>query len=297
MNIFLPADHHLPAPLPFRLLARGLFLGALLLGLTADRGCAFEGHNYKIKAPPYTMAEIEKHIVDRPRSAEPYCDRAQAYLSAGECEEAVKDYSLALALEPRCKRALVGRSQASEMMGRHQAALLDVEKALAIGGSSCQAEAIRQKITILLGLKKYGQCPGLYDLLLKSVDLGVGPKDRVELLEERGRVYLLLNEPALALQDFSKARSAGAFRHYWIELERGRAYAMTGQAKEELQAYNIGIKQGESCNPRPGYKDSRLSELYLARAAYWRKHGKAAEALADEKRAKYVQGGLLRELY
>ena len=297
MNIFLPSEHHLPAPLRLRLLGRGLFLGALLLGLVADRSSAFEGHNYKIKAPPYSMAEIEKHIADRPRSAEPYCDRAQAYLSAGECEDAVKDYGRALALEPRCKRALVGRSEAAEMMGRHQEALADVEKALAIGGSAYQAEAIRQKITILLGLKKYEQCPGLYDLLLKSVDLGVGPKDRVELLEERGRVYLLLHQPALALQDLSRARSAGAFRHYWIELERGRAYAMTVQSAEELQAYNIGIKQGESCNQRPGYKDSRLSELYLARAAYWRKHGKAVEAAADEKRAKYVQGGLLRELY
>jgi tetratricopeptide (TPR) repeat protein len=58
------------------------------------------------------------------------CNRAAAYLGAGYHIEALKDCDLALSLDPLLDKALLRRALAREALGKHKAAIVDVQQLL-----------------------------------------------------------------------------------------------------------------------------------------------------------------------
>jgi tetratricopeptide (TPR) repeat protein len=256
---------------------------AACLFAVAYPALSFDGKPHTIKPPRYTMSEIEAHIKANPNDAAAYCDRAQANLTAGECETAIQDYSKALALDPRMSAAYLGRSQANEMLGKHPSALVDIDKAIVCAKPSTIADALNHKIVILKELKRPQECLPIYSKLIDGKLPGVGKNDRAELLERRASLYMSLGKAQLAVDDVLSI-GGNPSNHFWKYLTLGRAYLAMHKFDLALAAFNQGIATGEVRAAQRGMSDVRLIELYEERGRLYKKMGKSALADADFKK-------------
>ncbi len=256
----------------------------------------FKGEAHRIKTSKFSMKELNARIANNPNDADAFLERGQVYLSGGECDLAIADYSACLKLAPRAARALVGRSQANEMEGHHQLALLDLEQVIASKDPSALAEAYKNKIAVLKSLKRYSETPELYGKLLESKGLGVGQFDRYVLYKERADMYLTMGKPLLAIEDIKSCKLEKR-RHYWEYLLLGKAYGQLKKPEQELAAYSAGIKLSEDSKPAHINFDNRLAELYRARADLYTKMGKPALAKADMQVLVKMQNGIYEGFY
>lgn len=156
-----------------------------------------------IKTPgTRNMRELDAKVKTDP-SYQNYCNRADVLMVSGEADLAISDYNQALRIRPGATRPLLRRSQAYEMLGKCDRALLDCELAVRTARGEGLAEAILQKIRVLKALKRLNELPPLYEQLIASKNLGVGPQDRYNLYEERAEIYLKLRQPRKVLSDLA----------------------------------------------------------------------------------------------
>lgn len=266
------------------------------LVVNAPTSIGFEGDAYRIKTSKFSMKELDARLARNPNDADALLERGQVYLSGGECDLAIADYTACLKLAPRTARALVGRSQANEMEGHHQLALQDLEQVIASKDPSALAEAYKNKIAVLKSLKRYSETPELYGKLLESKGLGVGRFDRYVLHEERADMYLIIGKPLLAIEDI-KSCEKDERRHYWKYLLLGKAYGQLKKPEQELKAYSAGIKLAEDANLAHIGFNNRLAELYRARADLYARMGKPALAKADMQVLVKMQDGIYKNFY
>lgn len=268
---------------------------ALIACSASGQSCfSFDGLTYKLKAPDCSMAEIELRLRKNANDVTALLDRAQAYLTAGECELAAQDYGLVIKHNPRMARAYLGRSRALEMIGSHAQALLDIDQAIKLGDKASMADALLQKTVVLKSLDRGAECPPLYEQLIASKGLGVGPSDILNLREQRAALYLRLKKPELALLDLE---ICGAARPGSLDifLYKGKAYALLNNPEKELEAYSKGIKQDNVTRSLNG--DRIMADLYQARANLYKKMGKPSLAEADLKKSRTNQKTLYKEIY
>jgi tetratricopeptide (TPR) repeat protein len=240
------------------------------------------------------MVDIEERLRKNPYNTAALLDRAQAYLTAGECELAVQDYGLVIKHNPRMAKAYLGRSRALEMIGSHAQALLDIDQAIKICDNTCMADALLQKTAVLKALDRGSECPPLYEQLIGSKGLGVGPSDIVNLREQRAALYLRLKKPELALRDLEvcgRARPSSLD----IFLNKGKAYALLNSPEKELEAYSCGIKLDNTTRSLNG--DRYMADLYQARAKLYKKMGKQSLSEADLNKSRLNQKTLYKEIY
>lgn len=257
---------------------------------------AFDTRNYRIDAPTCSFKQIEERIARNPSDASAYCDRGLANLTAGECEDAIGDFTRALQFAPRLLRALYGRAQSYEMMGKDELALKDVDAILQMRQLKLRAESIKLKIAILKSMKRYADCLPLYSMLLTSTDLGVGRQDRIDLLIERGNLYLRLHKPELAIADLQQTMLHGEHVYNYIPI--GKAYQMMGDDSKALEAFSKGLSLYEKEKHRYGIPDGRLTDFYRLRAAIYTKQGKTELAKADlDKISSKAYKDTYREIY
>jgi len=255
---------------------------------------AFDGVNHRLKPPKSSMVEIEERLKRNPLDPAALCDRGQAYLTAGECELAVVDYSTALKQNAKLSQAYIGRSRANEMIGNHQAALSDVDIAIKIGDKSSLADAMLLKIGILSALNRPAESLPLYEQLITRKDIGVGQSDCINMLHQRSELFLRLNKPELAIKDTETSLLA---RPYSLScyLTQGKAYALLKKPDKELVAYSRGITfDTGKLNLSMGRS---ICQLYLARAKLYRNMGKLALAEADAKKARAQETNIYQDIY
>lgn len=240
------------------------------------------------------MTDIEARLRKNPSDVSALLDRAQAYLTAGECELAVQDYGAVIKQNQRASSAYLGRSRALEMIGNHAQALLDVDQAIKAGDKTSLADALLQKTAVLKALNRGAECPPLYEQLIDSKGLGVGSSDRVNLRQQRAALYLRLKKPELALLDLE---ICGAARPGSLDifLNKGKAYALLNKPEKELEAYSLGIKLDNITRSVTG--DRHMADLYQARAKLYKQMGKLALAEADLKKSRSNQKTLYKEIY
>lgn len=262
---------------------------------SSNQSCSsFDGLTYKLKAPACSMPVIEARLRKNANDVSALMDRAQAYLTAGECELAVQDYTAAIKQNPRAGSAYLGRSRALEMIGSHPQALLDIDQAIKLCDKTVLADAVLHKTAVLKALGRGAECPPLYEQLISSKGLGVGPGDIVNLREQRAAVYLRLKKPELALLDLEvcgRARPSSLD----IFLNKGKAYALLNNPEKELEAYSGGIKLDNITRNLNG--DRLMADLYQARAQLYKKMGKLTLAEADWKKSRTNQKILYKEIY
>ncbi|CAN5617434.1 hypothetical protein BH11CYA1_BH11CYA1_44190 [soil metagenome] len=274
-------------------LALALSLSVLVcVGVQAS--IAFDALNYKLKPPNCSMAQIEERLKKNPNDSGALCDRAQAFLTAGECELAVADYGSVIKHNPRMAAAYIGRSRANEMIGNHGAALLDINAAIKIGDKSCLADALLHKIAVLSALNRGLDCPAIFEQLINSKDLGVGPADRANLLQQRSELYLRMKKPELAIKDTETCLLARP-TSLTCYLNQGKAYAQLKQPQKELAAYCRGIKL-DNGKLRLSYRRV-ISELYVARAKLYESMGKSSLAKADLLKARAEESDVYQDVY
>jgi tetratricopeptide (TPR) repeat protein len=240
------------------------------------------------------MIDIEERLRKNSTNTAALLDRAQAYLTAGECELAAQDYGVVIKHSPRMTKAYLGRSRALEMIGSHAQALLDIDQAIKLGDKACMADALLQKTAVLKSLDRGAECLPLYEQLIVSKGLGVGASDVLNLREQRAELYLRLKKPELALLDLE---ICGVARPGSLDifLNKGKAYALLNNPKKELEAYSNGIKLDHVTRSLNG--DRYMADLYQARAKLYKKMGKLSSAEADLKKSRTNQKTLYKEIY
>lgn len=266
------------------------------LTLSVAPGLSFEDGAHNIKASEFSMRELDARIAKNANDAYAYRERGQAYLSAGECDLAIADYNRCLKLAPKTARALVGRSQAYEMEGRHLLALADVDEVIASKDTSALADAYKNKITLLKSLKRYSETPEYYGKLLESKGLGVGQRDRFGLHEARADMYIAIGKPLLAIEDI-KACEKDELCHYGKYVILGKAYRLLHKPEQELEAYSAGIARYESEKVKRQHFNRHLSELYQARADLYARIKKPGLAKADMQVLSKMHGGVYNDVY
>lgn len=127
-----------------------------------------------------------------------YFSRASAYWFAGKHEQAVKDFSRELHLEPDSVRALSGRGQCLAEIGQYSRAVEDLEWAvkLAKDNEFMIASARNGLALAYAGLGRFDDALKTFDDSLKTAP------DNAWAYFNRARAYELMKEPTKAREDY-----------------------------------------------------------------------------------------------
>lgn len=258
----------------------------------------FECKAYRIKPPSQTMDQLNERIRRNSLDAQAFCDRGQAYLSAGESEEAIKDYNRALALNAKLGDALTGRAYGLAMERRYSDAIADLDKVQALNDRHAMAQALYQKSLIYQDLKQYDKIPELYDRLLNTKDIGVGPVDRENLHENKAKIFLLLKQPDAALKELTLLKDCER-RKLEVGLLKGKALCLKSDWQGAERSLTVAIEQGKADIKRHGEQLDRqtMTELYGARAAVFERLGLKEKARADRAEELKFKNRVFRALY
>ncbi len=143
------------------------------------------------------IARLEELLACRPAASD-YNNRGLMHFKLGHYEQALADYDLALALEPRLDSAYNNRANCYVVLGDLASAIADYEIALDFNPGNLRAR-INQGITY--------RDLGLYDLALENFDLVLllGRRLQGRAYAERGRTHHLQGDWNLAIADYQQA--------------------------------------------------------------------------------------------
>ena len=156
--------------------------------------------------------------------AEARFTRGGVYLKQDQIEQAIADYTVAIALKPNFAEAFLNRGNAYDDAGARDQALHDYDEALRINPSFAMAYSNRG----LLYDEK-----GEHDRAVKDYDqaLRLEPK-YLSAIKNRARARFYQGDFVAATQDFTQALSLNPTDAYvvlWLDLARDRA----GQASQD----------------------------------------------------------------
>ncbi len=159
-------------------------------------------------------------------------NRGDANLEQNRTEQAIQDYSAAIALKPDFEQALNNRANAYDDAGQQDLALHDYDEALRIDPSFAMAFSNRGLL--------YDE-RGEHDRAIQDYDqaLRLQPKYR-GALKNRGRARFFQGDFAAAVQDLGQALALAptdAYALLWLDLARGRA----GQASQDDLRRQAGV--------------------------------------------------------
>ncbi|MGW7229637.1 tetratricopeptide repeat protein [Streptomyces cyaneofuscatus] len=191
--------------------------------------------------------------------------RGRDHRKAARYDEAVEDYSEAIALIPDAERARYGRGWTLSLQGQYGEALADLDRAVEL--SPGEADNFVARGMTLFGLRRDEEAVADYD---RATELD--PGDPLPLAF-RGRTLLRLGRHEDALASCGRA----------LELDPERAYALAvrGDALQELGRFDEALADyGRAIELAP-----RGSFYLSGRAKVLREVGRFDEALADYGRA------------
>lgn len=144
--------------------------------------------------------------------------RGGVYLDQDQLDEAIRDYTVAIALKPDFAQAFNNRGNAHDDAGDGDKALRDYDEALRIDPGFAKALSNRGLVYDARG--EHARAIQDYDQALR-----VDPKYR-GALKNRGRARFFLGDFGAAAEDFGRALALGptdAYAALWLDLARGRA--------------------------------------------------------------------------
>ena len=237
--------------------------------------------------------------------AEAHINRARAYQSELDSENALADYTKAIELGIQSADVFEWRGAVYNNLGRTDEALADLTKAISLAPD--RSSAYRRRGTAYADSGNYEQALPDY---AKAIELD---PQNAEALIGRGWAYNFLAEPEKAIADFNHAVSLGSedpgahdglgyaynalreFDKALAELQRaldlgsddpnvynrrGFAFTKLGRLSEAINEYSRAIEIG------PGYANG-----YYNRSLQYEKLKRFEDALADIRRAIEIAGG------
>ncbi|MGC1455230.1 MAG: tetratricopeptide repeat protein [Nitrospirota bacterium] len=171
-----------------------------------------------------------------------YINRGTIYLDRGQLEDALRDYNIALTINPELIVGYSNRAQVYIRLNKHTNAMNDLTTALTINPRYVLGYVYRSMM-----YNWYGD----HDKALADLTAAVTIKpDFVSGYYHRGNTNLLIGQYDKAIADFSKALSLApnSPEGYFY---RGKAYRMSGRAKQAEQDFEAACKMGyrEACRP------------------------------------------------
>jgi tetratricopeptide (TPR) repeat protein len=256
-------------------LTKYVYVVLLLTALSAvangqNGACGEKDYECKIAAATRT-------IDSDPKNEEPYYDRGVAYKNNGQYDLAIADYTKYIAMKPKnpvyLADGFVGRANVYRITGKHDLAIADYGRALQIDPKNHNA-LLNRGITFW-NKKDYASALKDYDALL-----AMNAKDP-EAYYHRGLVFMDQGKNALAIAEFDKYVVLDVSNNEYIAdgfLNRGIVRFRNGDLAGSLADYTKSI----GLNPNQ-------AKTYEARAATYRKMGKADLAAADEQKAQELK--------
>ena len=218
-----------------------------------------EGHTQE------AVKEYSKAIELDPSFASAYHNRGILYNNLGEQQKALNDYNKAIELDPSYAFAYNGRGNVYRGFGERQKALDDYNKAIELDPSFAYAYNGRGNVYSDLG----EQQKALEDYN-KAIELD---SSYAHAYNGRGNVYSNLGEQQKALEDYNKAIELD-LNYKFAYRNRGLLYSKLGNLEAAVKDYTQAIQLD------PKYKNA-----YLNRADAYSALGQESLAEADRKAA------------
>ena len=169
-----------------------------------------------------------------------YINRGNIYLNHGQFEDALRDYDIALTINPDLIVGYSNRAQVYIRLNKHKNAMKDLTTALTLNPRYVLGYVYRSMM-----YNWYGD----HDKALADLTAAVTIKpDFVSGYYHRGNTNLLIGQYDNAIADFSKALSL-APNSPEVYFHRGKAYLKSGSAKQAEQDFEVACKMGyrEAC--------------------------------------------------
>ena len=218
-----------------------------------------EGHTQE------AVKEYSKAIELDPSFASAYHNRGILYNKLGEQQKALDDYNKAIELDPSYAFAYNGRGNVYRGFGERQKALDDYNKAIELDPSFAYAYNGRGNVYSDLGEQQKA-----LDDYNKAIELD---SSYAHAYNGRGNVYSDLGEQQKALEDYNKAIELD-LNYKFAYRNRGLLYSKLGNHDAAVKDYTQAIQLD------PKYKNA-----YLNRADAYSALGQESLAEADRKAA------------
>lgn len=203
--------------------------------------------------------EGAKPVVPSPADATPFLESGSSHSLSGEYEEAIRDFTHALEVDPQSARAFSQRGSALAALARFDEALEDFSEAIARGEDMAEAYFSRG---ILFLANRNDPEKAIADL---GKVIGLTPDDLKAYLC-RGAAYERLGLYKESISDFSKAADL-AQRDSAPLFNRGNVYLRSGDTEKAIADYSEALRRnpehaGALFNRAFGY--ARLGEFEKA---------------------------------
>lgn len=235
----------------------------------------------KKRAEYEKMSEYERALVDGAQLLESKSDWAKQYLGRGQAysglirkADAVKDFTMAIALDPKLSDAYYERAVLTATPDNKETACSDMAMAASMGNEKAKV-LYDDNFCWNIALQHYkaGSTNVLvrkYDEAIKDLDIAIKlSPDSGAYYAKRGQAYLGLNKNTLAIADFSKASEVqpnspdGYYQlglYYYNQDNHEKATEYLGKAIER--------------NPT-------MYDAYMYRAQAWERMNKSTSAIYD----------------
>jgi len=197
--------------------------------------------------------------------AEAYINRGIAYAKLNKHEQAIEDFSKAIALNPNLAEAYSNRGLTYAELNKHERAIEDYDRAIALNTNF--AEAYNNRGNAYAELNKYERAIEDYDRAIELKPALAGAYNN------RGFAYAKLNKHERAIEDYDRAIKLNpdfAEAYY----NRGVAYAELNKHEQAIKDYGKAIE----LNPND-------AEAYINRGLAYAKLNKHEQALEDFSKA------------
>jgi tetratricopeptide (TPR) repeat protein len=165
-----------------------------------------------------SLKELNRAVLANSRSMQPLLNRGQAYLKAGEPEEAMKDFRQAAQVDKHSALPHIGISRCFQQNQEWPQALAELDKAMVLGNPVESAKALLESAFIHREIKDYGRALKQYDTVLKK-DLG-SRRNNAFAIFQRAECLVRMGRQAEALPSLN---AAAALDPYNIDLFMVRA--------------------------------------------------------------------------
>lgn len=187
--------------------------------------------------------------------------RGNAKVGLGRYQEAIEDYNESVRIDPKYIGTYSNRGYANSMLGKLDEAMKDYNEALRLDPRTAQAYCNR-------GLTRANL--GQYEEAIKDYDEAIRLNPRlVQALNNRGSLKVNLGHPEEAIGDFDEIIRIDP-KNVLAYLNRGNAHTDLGNLEAAMKDYDEAIRL-----------DSRIADTFNNRGSLKMELGRYLEALSD----------------
>lgn len=200
------------------------------------------------------IVQFTNAINAEPSNSNYYVARGNAYEMAGKLNEAFADFEKALVFKPKDVKTLISAGRVCNKLGKYDEALNYLNRAKSL--DKMNKTLYPEKVVTLLGLE-------LYDQALKASDTALIIKENAQNYYYRGKIYVKLNNSALAEKELKKAIAKDK-NYPEPRIELADLYLRNNRQQEALDQINIVLAD----NPRNADAYIIRSRIYKTNLDY-----------------------------